>query len=65
MSSNENSTVLDCFCGSGTTLMASSELGRKWIGIDASRQAIDVCQHKLLQKNDIFVNNNYEFIETS
>lgn len=45
MSSTENSTVLDCFCGSGTTLVASAKLGRKWIGIDASQQAIDVCKN--------------------
>ena len=65
MSSNENSTVLDCFCGSGTTLVASAELGRKWIGIDASNQAIDVCKKRLSQNNGMFINYDYEFIETT
>lgn len=47
-SSNENSYVLDCFCGSGTTLVASSLLNRKWIGIDASEKAIEVARERLL-----------------
>jgi adenine-specific DNA-methyltransferase len=39
-SSNENDIVLDCFAGSGTTLVKAEELNRKWIGIDNSPQAI-------------------------
>lgn len=46
-SSNKNSIVLDCFCGSGTTLKASQELGRCWIGIDNSEQAIKVALKRL------------------
>ena len=53
-SSNENSYVLDFFCGSGTTLLAANQLGRNWIGIDASKTAIDVAKNKLLQNNKIF-----------
>lgn len=33
-SSDEGSLVLDCFCGSGTTLVAAQNNGRKWIGVD-------------------------------
>ena len=35
-SSYEDSIVLDCFCGSGTTLNAAQINGRNWIGIDQS-----------------------------
>lgn len=39
-SSNPGDMVLDCFSGSGTTLDVASELGRNWIGIDNSPEAI-------------------------
>lgn len=40
-SSNEDDIVLDCFAGSGTTLGIAEQLGRKWIGIDNSSEALD------------------------
>ncbi|MBI4307820.1 MAG: site-specific DNA-methyltransferase [Chloroflexi bacterium] len=40
-SSNENDLVLDCFSGSGTTLEVAEDLGRKWIGIDNSQEAVE------------------------
>jgi adenine-specific DNA-methyltransferase len=40
-SSDEGDLVLDCFCGSGTTLAVASQLGRNWIGIDNSSEAIE------------------------
>ena len=40
-SSNPDDIVLDCFCGSGTTLDMASQLKRKWIGIDNSSTALD------------------------
>ena len=39
-SSDAGDYVLDCFCGSGTTLDAAYSLGRKWIGIDCGTEAI-------------------------
>jgi len=39
-SSNEGDLVLDCFSGSGTTLSVAAHLGRHWIGIDNSAEAI-------------------------
>lgn len=46
-SSNPESIVLDCFCGSGTTLVAAQKLNRKWIGIDQSNIAIEVATKRL------------------
>jgi adenine-specific DNA-methyltransferase len=46
-SSNAGDVVLDCFSGSGTTLIAASELGRNWIGIDESEHAIEVAKNRL------------------
>ncbi len=46
-SSNQDSIVLDCFCGSGTTLHSAQSLGRKWIGIDQSDLAIEASIKKL------------------
>ncbi|MGH9946439.1 MAG: site-specific DNA-methyltransferase [Pyrinomonadaceae bacterium] len=54
-SSNENSYVLDCFCGSGTTLKAAQINGRRWIGIDQSEQAIMAAMKKLsVTQNALF-----------
>src|SRR5665213_214305 len=39
-SSAKGDLVLDCFSGSGTTLAAAEELGRNWIGVDSSVEAI-------------------------
>ncbi|MCK5211723.1 site-specific DNA-methyltransferase [Candidatus Parcubacteria bacterium] len=43
--------VLDPFCGSGTTLVASQLLNRKYVGIDKSQEAIDLTKERL--KNPI------------
>jgi adenine-specific DNA-methyltransferase len=39
-SSNPGDLVLDCYCGSGTTLAVADCLGRRWIGVDDSPEAI-------------------------
>jgi adenine-specific DNA-methyltransferase len=39
-SSDSHDVVLDPFCGSGTTLDAAEQLGRRWVGFDASLAAI-------------------------
>ena len=46
-SSNPGDIVLDCFAGSGTTLVAAEELGRKWLGVDNSPLAIVKSLEKL------------------
>jgi adenine-specific DNA-methyltransferase len=64
-SSDKDSIVLDCFCGSGTTLVASQELNRKWIGIDQSDEAIKITQKRLknVSVNLFFPETNFEYLE--
>lgn len=62
-SSNKNSMIMDCFCGSGTTLKAAQELERQWIGIDESDEAIKNCFKKLTSQQEIFKNNNFAYYE--
>jgi adenine-specific DNA-methyltransferase len=47
-SSNEGDIVADFFCGSGTTLAVAEKLGRRWIGCDLSKFAIQVTRKRLL-----------------
>jgi putative type II DNA modification enzyme (methyltransferase) len=62
-SSNENSIVMDFFCGSGTTLYAAQELGRKWIGIDQSEQAIKTIKKRFKNfQGSLFFENGFNFI---
>ena len=63
-SSNKSDLVLDCFCGSGTTLVAAQELGRRWIGIDKSEQAIRVAKKRLSDlPSNLFSKIEYEFLK--
>ncbi len=55
-SSNDGDIVMDAFMGSGTTLVAAQELNRKWIGIDASVQSVNICKARL---------TNFEYIVPS
>ena len=63
-SSNPGDLILDCFCGSGTTLQAAQELGRKWIGIDNSELAIKVVKNRLskIQGNLFYEIVNYDYL---
>ncbi|MBI3442795.1 MAG: site-specific DNA-methyltransferase [Candidatus Sungbacteria bacterium] len=63
-SSNEDDLVLDCFCGSGTTLAAAQELNRNWIGIDKSEHAIKVAKKRLLaMPANLFSKVDFEFLK--
>ncbi len=64
-SSREGGIVLDCFCGSGTTLLAAENLRRRWIGIDQSDLAIQVCEERIFSALGIFSQEyaTYRFLE--
>lgn len=47
LSSNKNDLVFDPFCGSGTTLVAAKIHGRRFLGIDASREAVELSRHRI------------------
>lgn len=66
-SSDENSIVLDCFCGSGTTAEAAEKLGRRWIMADLNKGAIQETmkrlQRTIKEKNgDLMESNGKGFI---
>ena len=46
-SSLPGSVVLDCFAGSGGTLICAQELGRRFIGIDQSDEAVRIMRKRL------------------
>lgn len=60
--SNENSIILDCFCGSGSTLNAAKNLKRRFIGSDINLGAIQTATKRLAKNScfELFVVNNYE-----
>ncbi len=46
-SSNPSDIVLDCFLGSGTTAAVAQKLGRRWIGADINKGAIQTTVKRL------------------
>jgi len=64
-SSNTNSIVLDCFSGSGSTLMSAIRNERKWVGIDASIQSIKIIKKQLKEQEYGLFNqcSEYDYIE--
>lgn len=59
-SSNENSIIMDCFCGSGSFLLAGFKNSRKVIGIDNSKQAINVAIKNLQNELGLFAYNIFK-----
>jgi len=53
-SSNEGDTILDPFVGGGTSVVVADKLGRNWIGIDQSVQAVKVSEFRLNKQQDLF-----------
>ena len=45
--SDEGDTILDPFCGCGTTIYAAQKLDRRWIGIDITHLAISLIEKRL------------------
>lgn len=49
-SSNEGDTVLDAYCGCGTTVAVAQRLNRRWIGIDITYQSISLILKRLADR---------------
>lgn len=67
-SSNEDSIVLDCFSGSGTTIISSIRNHRNYIGVDMSKEAIRVIRNRIDEemKNNLFKEKiDYDFYDLS
>ncbi|MDI6854811.1 MAG: site-specific DNA-methyltransferase [Deltaproteobacteria bacterium] len=47
MASEPHDIILDCFIGSGTTAVAAQKLGRRWIGCDINKGAIQTTCKRL------------------
>jgi hypothetical protein len=47
ISTHEKDLVLDCFLGSGTTAAVAQKLGRRWIGADINKGAIQTAVKRL------------------
>ncbi len=61
-SSNEGDLVMDCFAGSGTTIVSAYELGRNWIGVDESKEAIEVTAKRLTKtKHPSLFNSDMQY----
>ena len=57
-SSNQDSLIMDCFAGSGSTLLAAEQTGRKWIGVDQSKYSAKVVRER-------FNNVKFDYIDFS
>jgi DNA modification methylase len=73
-SSNEDSIILDCFVGSGTTNAVAQKLGRRWVGADINKGAIQTTikrLQKIVEEQDNqsgilhYRVNNYDFQQIS
>lgn len=53
-SSNPNDIVLDCFAGSGATLEAAYDCGRKWIGVDNSIESMKAIAKRFVNGTEIY-----------
>ncbi|AJY68710.1 hypothetical protein RW64_03385 [Geobacter sulfurreducens] len=52
LATQEGQIVLDPFCGSGTTLVAAKNTGRKYIGFELNPEYFKIAEHRL--------NDNYK-----
>lgn len=62
-SSQKGDLIMDCFCGSGGFLYVGERMGRRWIGADASKDAIRVTKKRFQAKTNLFFDGNIQIIK--
>jgi len=66
-SSKSDDIVMDCFLGSGTTAAVAQKLGRRWIGCDINKGAIQTTSKRLqkviLEQSGLEKNKQLELLE--
>ena len=62
-STQKGDLVLDPFCGCGTTIEAAHRLGRRWIGVDISGDAVDEIKDRLAEISVHQSQGHYEVLE--
>lgn len=60
--SHKNETVLDPFCGSGTTNLAAKLLGRNSVGFDISEEYCEIARKRLFQETLMSETTKHEII---
>ncbi|KKR30500.1 MAG: Site-specific DNA-methyltransferase (Adenine-specific) [Candidatus Gottesmanbacteria bacterium GW2011_GWC2_39_8] len=50
--SNSGDLILDCFAGSGTTLVVAEKMSRRWVGIDCGKLSIYTIQKRFLKLDE-------------
>ncbi|CAN5882518.1 site-specific DNA-methyltransferase [soil metagenome] len=61
-SSNPGDTILDPFCGCGTSVSVAQRLGRHWMGIDITHLAIGLMKHRLQHAFGEDIERTYQVI---
>lgn len=52
--SNEDDIILDCFAGSGSTLLGAIKNNRNYIGIEIDKEYYDICCDRIKEKQGLF-----------
>ena len=52
--SNPDDLVLDPLCGAGTTLKMARLAGRQWVGIEISREYVEIAERRVREEESLF-----------